>query len=64
MCNRNRAIIFPIDEINCHEKKLIPYNIPHCNITLKTLNKYVPRKTKHARGNQMPSMTKDLSKIL
>ena len=33
-----------------------------CNITLKTLDKYAPRKTKHARGNQMPFMTKDLSK--
>ena len=29
-----------------------------CNITLKTLDKYA----KHARGNQMPFMTKDLSK--
>ena len=33
-----------------------------CNITLKTLDKYAPRKAKHARGNQMPFMTKDLSK--
>ena len=32
-----------------------------CNITLKTLDKYVPRKAKHARGNQIPFMTKDLS---
>ena len=32
------------------------------NITLKTLDKYAPRKAKHARGNQMPFMTKDLSK--
>ena len=32
------------------------------NITLKTLDKYTPRKVKHARGNQMPLMTKDLSK--
>ena len=31
-----------------------------CNI--KTLDKYAPRKAKHARGNQMPFMTKDLSK--
>ena len=31
-----------------------------CNITLKTLDKYAPRKAKHARGNQMP--TKDLFK--
>ena len=33
-----------------------------CNITLKTLDTYAPRKAKHARGNQMPFMTKDLSK--
>ena len=33
-----------------------------CNITLKTLDKYDPRKAKHARGNQMPFMTKDFSK--
>ena len=33
-----------------------------CNITLKTLDKYVPLKAKHARGNQMPFITKDLSK--
>ena len=32
------------------------------NITLKTLDKYAPRKSKHARGNQMPFMTKNLSK--
>ena len=32
-----------------------------CNIILKTLDKYAPRKTKHARGNQMPFMTKDIS---
>ena len=32
-----------------------------CNITLKTLDKYAPRKAKHARGNQMPFTTKDLS---
>ena len=32
------------------------------NITLKTLDKYAPRKTKHARDNQMPLMTKVLSK--
>ena len=32
------------------------------NITLKILDKYAPRKTKHARGNQMAFMTKDLSK--
>ena len=34
------------------------------NITLKTLNKHVLRKAKHARGNQIPSMTKDLSKSI
>ena len=33
-----------------------------CNITLKTLDMYAPRKAKHARGNQMCFMTKDLSK--
>ena len=33
-----------------------------CNITLKTLDQYAPCKAKHARGNQMPFMTKDLSK--
>ena len=33
-----------------------------CNITLKTLDKYAPRKAKHARGNQTPFMAKDLSK--
>ena len=27
-----------------------------------TLDKYVGRKARHARGNQMPFMTKDLSK--
>ena len=33
-----------------------------CNITLKTLDTYALRKAKHARGNQMLFMTKDLSK--
>ena len=33
-----------------------------CNITLKTLDKHDLRKAKHARGNQMPFKTKDLSK--
>ena len=33
-----------------------------CNITLKTLDKYAPRKAKHARGSQMPFMTKNPSK--
>ena len=32
-----------------------------CNIILKTLDKYAPRKAKHARGNQMPFMTKYIS---
>ena len=31
-------------------------------MTLKTLNKYAPRIAKHVRGNQVPFMTKDLSK--
>ena len=31
-----------------------------CNITLKTLD--ASRRTKHLRGNQLPFMTKDLSK--
>ena len=35
-----------------------------CNVTLKILDKYAPRKTKHARGNQTPFMTKDLSKYI
>ena len=35
-----------------------------CNTTLKTLDKYAPRKAKHANGNQIPFMTKDLSKII
>ena len=33
-----------------------------CNITLKTLDTYALRKAKHARGNQMPFMTNDISK--
>ena len=33
-----------------------------CNIILKTQDKYASRKAKHARGNQMPFMTKDFSK--
>ena len=33
-----------------------------CNITLKTRDKYAPRKAKHARGNQILFMKKDLSK--
>ena len=33
-----------------------------CNITPQTLEKYVPRKAKDARANQMPFNTKGLSK--
>ena len=33
-----------------------------CNISMKVLNKHAPRKKKIVRGNQMPFMTKDLSK--
>ena len=33
-----------------------------CNIILKTLEKYAPRKAKLARDHHMPFMTKDLSK--
>ena len=99
MCNRKRAIRFPFDDINCHEKsfkevkpRVINYRshksfsnevfreslleklsqqtfvnneygfVMFCNITFKTLNKYAPCKAKHARDNQMPFMTKDLSK--
>lgn len=32
------------------------------NIAFKTLDKYDPRKAKHARSNQMPFMMKDLSR--
>ena len=32
------------------------------NITLTTLDKYALRKAKHARGNQMSFMAKDISK--
>ena len=31
-------------------------------LKLLLLDKYAPRKTKHARGNQMPFMTKDRTK--
>ena len=99
MCNRNRAIRFPFDDITVMRKsfkKLKPRVINYrsykhcsneifreslleklsqqtfvnnvygfeklCNITLKTLDKYAPCKAKHAKGNQMPFMTKDLSK--
>ena len=33
-----------------------------CKITMDTLNKVAPIKRKYARGNQMPFMTKELSK--
>ena len=33
-----------------------------CNITLKILDNYALGKAKHARDNQIPFMTKDLSK--
>ena len=31
-----------------------------CYVTLKALDKYAPRKAKHARENQMPFMTKEI----
>ena len=33
-----------------------------CNIMLKILDKYNPRKAKHAKDNQMPFMTRKLFK--
>ena len=33
-----------------------------CKITMDTLNSFAPIKKKYARGNQMPFMTKNLSK--
>ena len=33
-----------------------------CKTTMDTLNSFAPIKTKYARGNQMPFMTKNLSK--
>ena len=35
-----------------------------CHISLDALNKHAPRKKKHARGNQMPSFNKKLSKAI
>ena len=35
-----------------------------CHISLVALNKYVPRKQKHARDNQMPFFNKELSKAV
>ena len=35
-----------------------------CDININILNRHAPHKRKHARGNQMPFITKDLSKAL
>ena len=35
-----------------------------CDININILNRHAPRKRKHAPGNQMPFMTKDLSKTI
>ena len=35
-----------------------------CNISINISNRHVPRKKKLARGNQMPFITKDLSKTI
>ena len=35
-----------------------------CHISLDALNKHVPRKKKHARGNQMSFFNKELSKAI
>ena len=35
-----------------------------CDININILNRHAPRKRKHARGNQMSSITKDLSKAI
>ena len=35
-----------------------------CDININILNRRVPRKRKHARGNQIPFITKDLSKAI
>ena len=35
-----------------------------CDISLNALNKHAPCKKKHARGNQMPFLNKDLSKAI
>ena len=35
-----------------------------CDININILNRHAPRKRKHARGNQMPFITKDLSKAI
>ena len=45
-----------------YQQAFVNYDYGFCNITLKTLNKYAPRKANHGRGNRMPFLTKDLSK--
>ena len=35
-----------------------------CDININILNRHAPHKRKHARGNQMPLITKDLSKAI
>ena len=35
-----------------------------CDTSLNALNKHAPYKKKHARGNQMPFLNKDLSKAI
>ena len=35
-----------------------------CNININILKRHAPRKRKHARGNQMSFITKDLSKAI
>ena len=35
-----------------------------CDISINILNRHAPRKRKHARGNQMIFITKDLSKAI
>ena len=35
-----------------------------CDMSINILNRHALRKRKHARGNQMPFITKDLSKAV
>ena len=35
-----------------------------CDININILNRHVPCKSKHAGGNQMPFVTKDLSQAI
>ena len=35
-----------------------------CRVNIYVFNKHAPHKKKHARGNQMPFITKDLSKAI